>query len=356
NIGINGLAPVFEPNNPDLVPVWHPWPGESVNLAISRPEAIAGATVTVNRASHEITLGKRQRLSKLDLSVQSSLGEDFLVELPAAAEITAVRLNQQALPVRKDGPRVIIPLRPGSQNVAIDWKMDTPLGFRTAAEAVRLPVESANVNTTLRLPDDRWVLWTFGPLRGPAVQFWVVLACSLIAAGLLGRLRHSPLNPFQWMLLALGLTQVPLPAAIVIIGWLFFTQWRGRDSFQRLPGWGYNLFQLFFAGLTVAAAGVFIAVVAAGLLGDPEMFIRGNGSSYTALKWYQARSGVDLPTPVCFSVSIWWYRLLMLVWALWLAASLIRWLAWAWRQFGAGGYLRKSPPKVVLPPRVPPGA
>jgi len=90
---LSGLAPIFEaegedlvPGTAELVPVWRPWPGESVTLAITRPEAIAGATITVSRVTHEITLGKRQRTSELDLSLRCSLGEDFLVQLPANAE------------------------------------------------------------------------------------------------------------------------------------------------------------------------------------------------------------------------------------------------------------------------------
>lgn len=355
NVAISGLEPTFEPTQAELIPVWHPWPGESVALQISRPEAIAGATTTINKAAHEITLGKRQRTSTLNLSVQSSLGEDFLIDLPADAEITSLNRAGQAIPVRKDGTKLIVPLQPGSQDVSIAWKINTELGFQAEAEAIQLPVESANATTLIRVPDDRWVLATHGPLRGPAVQFWVVLACSLLAAFVLARISFSPLRTVQWMLLAVGLTQVPLPAALVVIGWLFFLQWRGLPSFQRLPALGYNVLQVFLVGLTVASVGIFIAVVAAGLLGSPEMFIRGNGSSQTNLSWYLARSENLLPQPGLLSISIWFYRFLMLLWALWLAASLIRWLGWAWHQFSTGGIFHRNPAKpVIMPQPVPP--
>src|SRR4051812_45488857 len=79
NVSLAGLPPVFEAGNAELLPVWQPWPGESVQLAVSRPEAIAGATVTVRKALHEISLGERQRTSKLTLNLNSSLGEDFTI-------------------------------------------------------------------------------------------------------------------------------------------------------------------------------------------------------------------------------------------------------------------------------------
>jgi hypothetical protein len=221
-------------------------------------------------------------------------------------------------------------------------------------DEVKLPVEAANVTTEVTVPGDRWVLWTQGPLRGPAVRFWTVLACALIAAGVLGRLKHSPLRTWEWMLLALGLTQVPLPAGLLVVGWLFYFAWRGRDSYRNARPWLFNILQLAAIVLTLIAMGVFIAVVGAGLLGDPEMFVRGNGSTATELRWYLDRCSESLPQPGCVLVSIWWYRLLMLAWALWLAASLVRWLRWVWDQFSAGGCFRGSEPAAPKGPVPPP--
>lgn len=350
NVAITGVAPVFEPDSADLVPVWQPWPGESVDLAVSRPEAIAGATVTVSRGTHEITLGKRQRTSKLDLSLRCSLGEDFLVELPADAEITALAHNGKAIPVRKDGNKLIIPVRPGEQTVSIGWKTKIALGFRAQAGDVRLPVESANVQTIINVPDDRWVLWADGPRRGPAVRFWGILICSLLASVALGRVARSPLHTIAWMLLFIGLTQVPLAAALAVVGWLFFLEWRGSDAFQRLGNRSYNTLQVFLIVLTTTALGILLTAVGERLLGNPEMFITGNGSTSTVLRWFQARSENLLPRPGCFSISIWWYRFLMLAWALWLAAALIHWLRQGWQAFSSGGCFRAKPKAAPAPP------
>jgi predicted metal-dependent hydrolase len=136
------------------------------------------------------------------------------------------------------------------------------------------------------------------------------------------------------------------------VGWLFFLAWRGSESFLSLRPWPHNVLQVLLIVLTLAALGVFIAIVAEGLLGSPDMFIRGNDSTRTMLRWYEARCAGVLPQPQCFSISIWWYRLLMLLWALWLATALIRWLSWGWRQFSAGAILRRNP-KILLPPALP---
>jgi hypothetical protein len=357
NVTISGLAPVFEPGNPDLVPVWHPWPGERVKLGISRPDAIPGATVTVEKSVHTVTLGMRQVTSSLNLGLRCSLGEDFSIALPSYAEVSSLTLNGAAIPVRMDSRNLIVPLRPGEQSVQVEWKSNAPLGVRSRVEQVKLPVGSANISTVINIPDSRWVLWADGPLRGPAVRFWVVLACSLIAAWLLGRLSSSPLCTREWMLLGIGLTQVPLPAALVVVGWLFYLTWRGSDSYIKLPAWGFNLLQLALIALTAAALGVFVAVVAEGLLGNPEMFIAGNGSTRSSLQWYLARCGEVLPQPGCVSISIWWFRLLMLIWALWLAAALLRWLRLAWVRFSTGSCFRRgAKKKPAVPPPIAPSA
>ncbi len=353
NVTLSGLAPVFQANNADLVPVWHPWPGEHVELAISRPEAVSGATVTIHRVQHDIALGDRQRSSTLNLNLESSLGEDFAIALPEDADITALTHNNMSIPVRKDGGKLIIPLRPGAQTILVQWKTNTALNLHAAADSIVLPVESANITTALHVPENRWVLWANGPQRGPAVRFWGILACSLLAAWVLGRLTLSPLRPLEWMLLALGLTQVNLFVSLAIISWFFFLVWRGRESFQKLPAWAYNILQIVLLLLTAGALGVFVSVVSAGLLGDPEMFIQGNGSSRTLLQWYKARVEGALPQPGCLSVSIWWYRFLMLAWALWLASSLLRWLKWGWDQFSSGNFFRSMWKKrIITPPSV----
>jgi hypothetical protein len=342
NVSLTGLAPVFEAGRTELEPVWHPWPGETVTLKIHRPEAIAGATVTVHRAQHEVTLGQRQRLSTLHLDVRCSLGEDFPIDLPPEAEITHLAHFGREIPVRRDGSRLMVSLRPGEQRLTVGWKENQALGFRADNGPVRLPVESANIQSSLTVGEDRWVLWASGPRRGPAVRFWGILVTSLLAALALGRIPGSPLRSAQWMLLGIGLTQVPLLAAFTVIAWFFVLLWRRQPRFQRLHWLAYDAAQVLVVALTAATVGILIFAVSAGLLGNPKMFILGNGSTNTLLRWFQARSdGTTLPACDCVSVSIWWYRFAMLLWALWLAVSVLGWLGTAWRSFSDGGFFRR---------------
>ncbi len=337
NATTTGLPPVFDEKQKELIPSWNPWPGESVSLSLSRPEAIPGSTVTVNRATQSLTIGQRQTMTNLLLSVRSSMGEDFSVTLPQGAEVTALSLDGKPLPARIENQKTIVSLHPGDQIIALSWKVNRDLETKIQTQPVALSANSANISTQINLPNDRWVLAVEGPLRGPAVRFWGILLAVVLCSWILGNIPASPLGKIQWTLLGLGLTQVPLPAALAVIAWLFFLVWRGKKSFLQGSPLRFKFLQIVLALTTAVALCVFVGVVAAGLLGDPEMFILGNASSRTCLKWFQPECGMELPTPSCWAVSVWWYRLLMLAWALWLAFSLLRWLQWGWQQFNFGG-------------------
>jgi hypothetical protein len=355
NVTFTGVAPLFEDLEGQLVPLWQPWPGESATLTVSRPKAVEGAAVTIDSAVHTVNPGRRQMASTLNLTLRTSLGEDFPIRLPAGAEVTSLSHDGRSIPVRKDGDAVVVPLKPGSQNLIVEWRLPSKGGTWTLADAVVLPVEAANVNTEIQPPRDRWLLWSEGPQQGPAFRFWGVLIFALLAAVVLSRVPNSPLRLHEWMLLSLGLTQVPVILALFVVAWLFLLKWRGADGYQALPGWAYNLCQSGLIFLTLLSIGIFIGIASSGLLGDPEMYIVGNGSSDSRLIWYAARTSAELPMPGYASISVWWYRLAMLLWALWLAAALVRWLHLGWKNSSNGGHFKKSPPraKVALPPKLP---
>jgi len=169
----------------------------------------------------------------------------------------------------------------------------------------------------------------------------------------LSRLGLGPMGRFSWFLLLVGLTQVPVWIGWIVVAWFAALQLRGSRLLEEQKWWLADLAQLVLVVLTVAALGVLYAAVAAGLLGRVEMFVSGNGSSTWIHHWYSARTGPDLPLPETWAISIWWYRLAMLLWALWLAWSAVHWLRWGWQQFSKGGCWaipRRKQPGPTPPP------
>lgn len=349
NVRSEGIAPIFEANLSELRPIWLPWPGENVHLFIERPEAVPGATITVDSATYTLSPGLRQTTGRLEVALRASLADSFSVGLPPESEITGLLLDGKPSPVRREQDSLLIPVRPGAQSIEISWRMPEGIAFRTASPPVSFSEIPANLNLQMDVPSDRWVLWTEGPLRGPAVRFWTVLVVSLLAALVLARVPASPLSTVEWLLLGLGLTQAALPTTACIVAWLFFIAWRGQPSFQKLPRPAYNGAQILLVAATPPVLLALLWVVAEGLLGSPEMFVSGQGSSASQLIWYSNPSTAEIPPVAFLSISIWWYRLAMLLWALWLALALLRWIQTGWRHLLEGGFFKRKSPPPPLP-------
>ena len=197
------------------------------------------------------------------------------------------------------------------------------------------------------MPEERWLLWAGGPKNGPAVLFWGYLLLVLLCAFGLGSLPNSPLRRYEWVLLGLGLTQVPFAAVLCIVGWLFALSYREKKPAQNR--FLVNAGQIGLGFLTVAALACLAAAVHTGLVVRPDMQVAGMDSTNTVLRWYQDRTAGALPAVQVFSVPLWVYKCLMLVWALWLAQSLLRWLRWGFRAFRSGQPWRKAPQNPKVP-------
>ncbi|MCY3007328.1 MAG: hypothetical protein NTV29_15300 [Planctomycetota bacterium] len=343
-----GSTPIFDISKPNLVPEWNPWPGDSVVLNFQRPSAVAGKSLTIQSLSHQMEVGSRQRKSRLSFEIESSLGGEQAIPLPAGATVTEMLVGQRSVPIRRQGDQVLFNLQPGSQEVRIEWTDENPIHSLIALPAIEMPDEVANIRSQMSIPTSRWILWANGPQRGPAVRFWVVLTLSLLVAWVLGNRSDSPLKTWEWMLLAIGLTQVHIAASLLVVAWLFSISFRRKLQPSSLKAWEFNFLQVANGILTAVAIGALVWVVTAGLLGSPRMFIVGNESFEGNLNWFTPRSDKKLPEPWVLSVSIWYYRLLMLVWALWLANSLLHWLKEWYQSLTTGGGWKERPARVPV--------
>ncbi|MFO7494802.1 MAG: hypothetical protein R6X05_04115 [Desulfobacterales bacterium] len=330
-------------------PKWRPWPGEEVLISVSRPQPVAGRQVTVDAVRLEWTPGNRLDRSQLVLHVRSSRGGQHALQLPPAAELQQVSIDGQSLPLTAAHGKLIVPLRPGAQTVTAAWHQEGGMRLLQRSPAVAIGDAAVNAAVTIRLPQNRWLLWAGGPRLGPAVLFWSYLVVAVLMAIGLGRFRLTPLKTRDWILLILGLTQVPVPVALTVVGWLMALGLRRK--FPPPDNWAvFNGLQLGVAGWTVLALGGLYLAIQNGLLGIPEMQVGGNFSSLFELNWYQDRIGAQMPEPWVLSLPLWVYRVLMLAWSLWLAFGLLKWLRWGWDCWNAGGWWRK---RVLRNPATP---
>ncbi|MBN1336462.1 MAG: hypothetical protein JXB39_10920 [Deltaproteobacteria bacterium] len=341
-----GIAPLQHVRDGTWSPRWRPWPGERVVLEVSRPEGVAGQTSTVDRVRLEVTPGRRLSEATLAFDVRTTRAGQQVLGLPEGARLQRVAIQGEERPIQAQDGRLPIPLQPGTQTVEVAWQQPHDPAFWDRVPAVDLGGPAVNATVVVHAPPERWILFLTGPRWGPVTLFWSFVLVIVGAAVLLGRSSWAPLKTWQWALLGLGMTQVPVVAPLVVAAWFLTLGVRARRPAR--AWWVFDLAQAGLLLLTLAAFAALYAAIHTGLLFRPDMQIEGNGSTATELVWFADRVDGLLPRPAVLSLPLWTWRVSMLLWSLWLAVSLLGWLPWAWRAFTTDGAWR-PPPRATQP-------
>ncbi|GFZ94321.1 hypothetical protein ISN74_03475 [Dyella caseinilytica] len=331
---------------------FEPLPDETLALTITRPQPVEGDSLAFDSVSASSNVGDRATETSLDLTARSTRGGDHAISLPAGTALLDAMRDDVSLSLAVKDGKLSLPLLPGKHHYVLHVREPIGASFRSITPAYALAAPSSNISLQLKLPQDRWVLWTWGPSMGPAVLYWAQLVVLLLTAWLLSRYAPTPLRFHHWLLLGLGFSAFAWSAYAFVVFWLILLGLRARHSgsMANLAGNRFNLLQAGLAVVTVLALCMLVSAVPTGLLGLPDMHVTGNGSSAWDLNWFGDQTKDDIPRAGVFSVSLWFYKIAMLAWALWLANALIGWLRWGFGAWTDGGYWRKHEPKQIAPP------
>lgn len=325
---------------------WQPRDYEQLQVDILRPQGVPGQHITVEGCTLNHTLshspnhtGSAQQRSEsnLRLKIRSSMATRHRITLPASVvEVRQVRINGRDTRIEQQGTELTVPLQAGVQQIEIRWSNQQLPGQIHKTPRIDLGAPAVNLDLNFTLPQTRWILFTGGAGLGPAVLFWGVILISAVVSILLGRYAPTPLRWWHWFILSAGLSQAPLSALLLVGLWLILLGIRRNHGASIHNPAAFNALQLGLGVLSICAMLALITAVQHGLLGLPEMQIAGSNSSAWNLHWYQDRSTAVIPSVWVLSVPMLVYRILMLLWALWLAMALLRWMRWGWGCFSAG--------------------
>ncbi|MCH9741001.1 MAG: hypothetical protein K0U38_09215 [Epsilonproteobacteria bacterium] len=336
DIAYRGMEPIEQLKVGDiLMPRFKPWHDENLTLSLEKAKAVKGESLTIESSKVKLLQSARYRDVTLDLSLKSSQAGQYVINLNSATELKPTLIDGKTHYLKISDGKVSIPLQAKAQKVKLSWREEMGTELQYNFSNIDLNRASTNNTVQLTLPYNRWILWTGGPILGPAVLLWGVLLAVLLFAMILGRIKGSPLKTRDWLLLGVGVSTTSVMIMLPIIIWIFalrFREYRG----DTLMGWKRNITQIGLVILTLITISTIIGAVSVGLLGNPEMMITGNQSYGNFLNWYSDRIAGSIPEPTVLSVSIWYYRALMLIWSIWIALSLIKWLKWAWKVFSQG--------------------
>lgn len=345
HLAYEGIPVVMHQREDRWFPMWHPWPGETVNLRISRPVGVPGQTLTIQKSLLDITPGKRVCDCDLKLTLQSSQGTQHAIGLPEDVQVHEITIDGKTQPIRMEGRRVPLTISPGTHDVEIKWRETREMRAIYSTPGIDLGIRSVNTSITVHFPSNRWLLWLWGPRLGPAVLFWPFICVIVIAAFLLSRTGMTPLKFRHWLLLGIGMSQGGLAVILIVVGWLLIMHLRRKVKMEIHPAL-FDLMQLFVVVITGIALVAMIVAIGQGLLGRPDMNVAGNNSSQTYLSWYQDSSGPVLPAAGVLSMPMFFYRVAMLLWALWIAFYMIHILKWVWDSFSKPVYWRPLRRKI----------
>lgn len=342
-----GLIPVKSNRTDAAQWRWQPWPGETLLLRAVQPIAVQGATTTVENAKLVFLPAQHGSEFTAQFEIASSVGGDYHVQLHEPAELKSVLINGSEITQSRSEEKIVLPLNPGKNRIEIRWRLARGVGLLTRTPQLSLDSAATNIGVRMVLPQNRWPLWLTGPRLGPVMLFWGVLIVICALAVGLGKLVERaglsiPLRAAQWLLLGIGMSTISVVGSVPVVLWFFAMEARSRLPMpaQRFR---YNLIQFGIVALTIVAATSLLSIIPRSLLATPDMQIIGNGSHNYLYEWYQDRSAQLLTQALVFSVSIWIYRLAMLLWSLWLVFALLRWIKWGWQQFSQGGLWMSKP-------------
>ncbi|NNF52660.1 MAG: hypothetical protein HKN59_09510 [Gammaproteobacteria bacterium] len=330
------------------VPEFHPRPGENLSIEVSRPQAAEGETLAIDSVDYMQNVGDRNSTFMLKIAYRSTRGQQHVLDLPDGAELEDVSIDGQKQQLRLDEGRLALPITPGSHEATVTFRLAEGAAMWQRLAPLTINAQAGNLSVGLTLPQNRWVLVTTGPTLGPAVLYWAELAVFLVFAWLLGKTTITPLKTHDWLLLGLGFSTFSWAILMAVAAWLFVMGWRARSTQFGNPLW-FNLRQVLLAVVSVGVVLGLVSAIPMALLGNPDMHVVGNGSNMHYLRWFDDRSLGETPSVAALSISMWFYKLLILLWSLWLSFALVRWLPWAWNALRSGGTWAESAPDKLGP-------
>lgn len=328
-IGDSPQQPLVDDVEQDaLAPLWRPWPGEQLTLQLSRPSALKGDSLTVHQSGLNGEVGAQGATWTFGASVLTSQAQNWSLGLPEAAVLQQVSINGQVIPLRLQQQQLQLPLPTGRAEVSVTFRTTTPLEARYSPPMLTSAVPLNNFKLAMELPHDRWMLALGGEAEAQSVMlFWGSLLLAVVLALAVARSGFTPLSTLDSLLLFVGFSTQSLFLPLWVCA--AFAMVRLLKPHHR----GLQLLRILSVLVAVISL---IAAVPLGLLSYPDMHWVQVDGQWQGLRWFSDQVS-QTPSVWAFSLPIWAYKFAMLLWALWLASAMLRWLPWAWQQLTRHG-------------------
>lgn len=347
---------------------WVPRKGEVLKVAISPIKNADAPYETITSSKIEYQLEEKDLKATLNFVIRSSHGGKHEFNFPKEFKLDSCYINNNKVPCTttlKDALNVSIELIPQEQNVKFIF--NAPLNWKTIYKLPKIDVNINSVNSIIKATINnksakRLLLWVRGPKMGACVLFWITLPIIIFLAIFFKYGLSSQITFKQWFVLLLGCSLLQsYMASFILILWLILGVFVLRNSNKEKNVVSQNnndlinnepnnkeantltkekkniikgnkkIWVRIYSLFSFLAIINFCLLIKIALLGEtPNMWVAGNGSymnlTTTYLVWYQDIISKILPIPEIISVSIIYYKIFIVFWAIWSTLFIIRYL------------------------------
>src|SRR5690606_11417043 len=159
---IEGLAPISRHAEGRWQPTFVPWPGERIDISLSRPEPARGVPTTIDGAELTLTPGVRLLKARLVARARTTSQHSLTLELPSESELSEVFIDGVAQALQLEQDTVTLQLPPGQHAVEVAWQQAGGIQTLFRPYTVNLGKEVVNAKVKIELPADRWLLLAGG--------------------------------------------------------------------------------------------------------------------------------------------------------------------------------------------------
>lgn len=320
--GLNPTATDYHLKNKYL---WHPFPGEKVSVGIKTLGLAAGEYLTIDKLFHNVNWGSSRISGNLQINLRATKQLSFEVAFKGQEKIENVLVDRIPGTSKVSESTVSVLLSPGNHDLTISYAKEWQPQYIEYMPVFSANADLHNLNFTINPSAERWVVWTGGGFWGPSVVFWAKILMLIFLIFLMVKLELLQMSLPSVVLLALGLSTLPIILLCIPLFWLVALNYIPVYQDRYLPNWKVAKAVVFW-GLSLLSLTILYHLVRNGLVLEPPMLIVGNNSSYYSLRWFFDHSGKESPAPWVISFPIWYWRAIALAWSGWFVFKLFEWL------------------------------
>lgn len=314
-IDVNGL-PSSASNSWNFYPVG----AEQMHLKVQQPKGRTGAVARVKHLNMEWSVTQRGRQAQLQFTTEANNGGEVILRIPEQWRLSD---TSTGMTLRSDN-QVSFTVQPGEQHWRVAFVTDDGAALRSISPQFVFNIPVHNTIIMPKFGDDRrpnrWIVGLGGDGVRPVSMDVVYIVLAAFIGALIGLLPYSPLRPYQWSLLAVGLIHAHMFGLLIVSGLAFLAPHL----------WTRNTTWKVISGVVGAAVVVWLFFAILGSLGTPpELKLKSIGFG---LMWYHdvTAAGAPLPEAIVYSLPLGVYRGLMLVWSLWVVVFVLKTIKHIW--------------------------